>query len=84
MNGEKSEQFELWLKGCEINKTELYCLEGEGDTGMYKTQSKRLVGHNYYGDVSTYHVWVAGKNIVSTTNYYDAIGIWNKYGEGHK
>ena len=33
-------QFELWVKGCEDNKTILYCLEGSGDTALYKTQNE--------------------------------------------
>lgn len=27
-------QFELWIKGCEANKTLVYCLEGSGDTAL--------------------------------------------------
>lgn len=33
-------QFELWVKGCEDNKTILYCLEGSGNTALYKTQNE--------------------------------------------
>jgi len=34
--------FELWIKGCEANKTLVYYLEGSGDTAFYKTQKRIL------------------------------------------
>ena len=37
--------FELWIKGCEANKTLVYCLEGCGNTALYKINGYKK--HNY-------------------------------------
>lgn len=68
--------FDLWVKGCEINKTLLYRLEGNGNTALYKTISKHLVNHNYFYDSPVYHVWVNGKRLIATTSYLEAYHKW--------
>lgn len=74
---QKETQFELWLKGCEINNTLLYCLDGKGDTGFYKTISTYEYNHNYYFDTPVYHVWIKGKFITACANFYSALATWN-------
>lgn len=74
-------QFELWLKGCEENGTRLYCLEGKGETGLYKTQSWHLVKNNYFGDSPVYHVWVDGDRKCSILSYSTAMRIWRNWEE---
>ena len=71
--------FSLWLKGCEINNTEVYCLDGKGDSGFYKTQSKYMAKWNYYNTTPVYHVWVNGERIAATTNYCSALATWNNH-----
>lgn len=68
--------FDLWVKGCEINKTLLYRLEGNKDTALYKTISQHLVKHNFYYDTPVYHVWVKGKRLIATTSYLEAYHKW--------
>ena len=64
--------FDCWVAGCELNKTDLWCLEGEGDTALYKTQSKHMVNNNSIGDTPVFHVWIKGKCKLSTTDYKQA------------
>lgn len=68
--------FDLWVKGCELNGTNLYCLEGSGPTGLYKTQSWGLVKNDYYGGTPVYHVWINGEFIGSCLSYQTAYVIW--------
>jgi hypothetical protein len=76
-----SEMFSLWLKGCEMNKTQIYRLEGNGDTAVYKCQKSYEHKHYYYYESPVYMVWIAGKIVLSTTNYFEAI---SKYKEAVK
>lgn len=69
--------FELWVKGCETNKTELYCLEGDGDTGLYETKSKYLHEHNYYYNGPVFHVWIRGKCEYSGPDYLKAHRVYS-------
>lgn len=76
-----SEQFELWVKGCEEFHTEVKRLEGEADTAMYVTTTPyELNGRTYY-KAPVYHVWIDGKELVTTTFMYEAVAIWNKHNE---
>ena len=70
--------FECWVKGNELNKTDLWCLEGEGDTALYKTQTKHEVNHNYYGNIPVFHVWIKGKSECSTTDYQAALALYQR------
>ena len=45
--------FDLWVKGCEENKTKVFELE----PGLYKTWNEYLSGNNYYRTSPVYHVW---------------------------
>ena len=49
--------FDLWVKGCEINKTLLYRLEGNGNTALYKTISDRIY-QDVFIDVCQRELWV--------------------------
>ena len=70
--------FELWVKGCEINHTKVYRLEGEGDTAVYKTQSDYKYKHNRYKTSPIYHVWIRGVCVVVIQDYEKAIEIYYK------
>ena len=70
--------FECWVKGNELNKTDLWCLEGKGDTALYKTQTKHEVNNNYYGDTPVFHVWIKGKSELSTTDYQAAVALYQR------
>ena len=77
--------FEAWVKGNELNNTELWCLEGKGDTALYKTQSKHEVNHNYIGDAPVFHVWIKGKCVASITDYKAAYDLYqSRVGELQK
>jgi len=45
--------FDLWLKGCEINNTKIYPLEGSGDTAIYKVWSEYECNNNHYSSISS-------------------------------
>lgn len=70
--------FELWVKGCEVNKAELYCLEGNGETGLYETKSKYLHNYNYYYNRSVFHVWINGKCEFSGMDHMTALRLFAK------
>lgn len=74
--GEIMTQFELWIKGCEANKTILYCLEGSGDTALYKTQNEYWYKNNRFYTKPVYHVWKNGKRICCSTNFLEAYHKW--------
>lgn len=42
-----SDLFKLWLRGCELNHTQIYLLEGEGETALYKCW-KTYIGEDYH------------------------------------
>lgn len=71
-----NEIFNLWIKGCKVNKTILFCLDGKGETGLYKTTSSHLVKNNYYYDSPVYHVWINGERLIATTSYLAAYRKW--------
>lgn len=68
--------FDYWVKGCELNNTDLWCLEGEGDTALYKTQNRYEANHNTMGTTPVFHVWIKGKCKCSTTNYEEAYEVY--------
>ena len=68
--------FELWVKGCEINNTWLYCLAGGGDTGLYKLSKQYMVNNVYYRENPVYIGWVSGKQVCATLSYKEAHDIW--------
>lgn len=75
-----SEIFNLWVKGCEITNTQIYLLEGAGDSALYST-FRIYAFHSYYRSNPMYHVWIKGKRITVTSNYLEAYRIWAKYNE---
>lgn len=68
--------FELWIKGCEANKTLAYCLEGCGDTALYKTQNEYWYKNNRFYTDSVYHVWKDGERIYCGMNRDEAYKYW--------
>ena len=68
--------FELWLKGCEINGTKVYNLEGSGETALYKCWKEYIVQHREYTDTPVYIGWVDGKQVVAVTDYLQALRVW--------
>lgn len=69
--------FDLWLKGCEINNTKIYPLERSGDTAIYKVWSEYECNNNYYNTTPLYFVWIAG-NLETTTNLQTAYALFNR------
>lgn len=69
-------QFELWIKSCEINKTLVYCLEGSGDTALYKTQNEYWYKNNQFYTDPVYHVWKDGKRIYCGMSRNEAYFKW--------
>ena len=68
--------FELWVKGCEEFNTLMYLLEGERDHALYKTTTERIVGGSIYYDTPVFHVWIHGQQVLTTTNYLEAVRKW--------
>lgn len=72
----KMDDFDLWLKGCEVNNTKIFPLDGEGRTALYKCWGEHLVKHNYIGDTPVYIGWVNGKQVCAVRNYQSALSCW--------
>ena len=70
--------YEAWVLGCEVNHTKVYRLEGEGDTGVYKTQEQYEYKNNYYSTTPLYHVWIRGKSVGVLQDYNSAIELYYK------
>lgn len=68
--------FELWLRGCEINGTLVYLLEGSGENALYKLTKEIMIGSNIYYKNPVYMGWVDGEEVCATTNYLEAYHIW--------
>lgn len=75
MSGKENNK-ELWLKGCNMNGTEIWLLESANDTVLYETKNQYISKGNYYYDTPVYHVWQSDKWIVATENYVEAYNIW--------
>lgn len=68
--------FELWIKDCEANKVLVYCLEGSGDTALYKTQNEYWNRNNRFYTKPVYHVWKNGMRIYCGTNFLESYHKW--------
>lgn len=70
-----------WLKGCETNHTMLWLLEDDDrmqETGLFKLTSEYMVnGYTYYRS-PVYVVWWAGKQVLCSMNYMEAVKKWNE------
>ena len=69
-------RFELWVRGCEINSTKIYPLEGSGDTALYKCWNEYLSGHRAYNTTPVFIGWIEGKEVCATTDYLSALACW--------
>lgn len=64
--------FELRIKGCKENGTEVFELE----PGLYKTQNEYCDGRNFYRTSPVYHVWDVDTRIycgMSLKTAYEAV-----------
>lgn len=68
--------FECWVKGCEINGTKIYPLEGSGETALYKCWKEYMLQHREYAESPVYIGWVDGKEVCATTDYQEALTVW--------
>lgn len=68
--------FDLWLKGCEVNGTNVYPVAGTGQTALYKCWKDYISGNNVSHETPVYVGWVSGKEVCATTNYTEAAGVW--------
>ena len=61
-----SEQFRLWVDGCEMSNTNLYELArlADSDIALYMTERKYQQDHIYYWTNPVYHVWYGSKHEV--------------------
>ena len=71
--------FGLWLKGCEINGTKIYPLEGTKDTALYKCWKDYIGGNREYHETPVFIGWVDGKEVCATTNYQEALCCWREH-----
>lgn len=76
--------FNCWVRGCEMNKSTLYCLErsDKPSSGVFKVTSQTQVGNSYQNRNPVYMVWWNGKNIYSGMNYREAICVWEGINKG--
>ena len=74
-------EYELWVKGCEINHSTIIRLEGKGDTGLYQVGEERMIQHREYSSW-VYVVWVKGENVATLTGYLPAIKLYQSRTRG--
>lgn len=63
--------FTLWANSFPPNA--IFTLDGDGDTGLYKTQKQNFT----LMQSPVYHVWNHGKWVVATLNYHEANSVWS-------
>lgn len=68
--------FQMWVNACEEFKTIIYCLEGEGDTALYKTTKEHIINNARFYDTPVFHVWIHGKKVLTTMDYIEAVRKW--------
>ena len=70
--------FELWAESCVQMGTLLSEIIGSEipETGLYQTKSSYVQAHYTYYNSPVYHVWVEGKRVVATTNYSEAVKVF--------
>lgn len=69
--------FELWVKGCELNDICIYELEKSDNATFYKTWRRYCDGRNYFNLNVTFHVWHNDKHVV-TLDYVEGYKIYNR------
>jgi hypothetical protein len=69
-------QFELWLKACEEFNEIVWCLEGSGDTGLYKLQRQYEYKNNFYYTDPTYIIWMYDRIVYVGRNAAEAYQWW--------
>lgn len=74
--------FELWVKGCETNNTNIYPIEGSEKTALYKCWNEYLCEHREYNTTPVYIGWVNGVKVCATTNYQSALTCWKRNSHG--
>lgn len=62
--------FRMWVNSFADPSTELWQLEGDGDTALYKSHRK--------GASPVFHVWIDGEWVCSSMNYRTAYEIFEK------
>ena len=70
--------FDRWIKSCESTGTEIYRLEGSGETGLYMTKKQYWHENSRYWTEPVYHVWARGKWRLTTLNCQKAYETWRK------
>lgn len=73
--------FDLWVKGCELNNTKIYELEKSLNVSLYKTWRVYCDGRNYCNANVLFHVWNHDKHLV-TTNYIEGYKMYERFKEG--
>jgi len=71
--------FDLWLRGCEINNTKIFPLEGSGDTAIYKVWSEYEFKHTCFRTTPVYFVWINGELALDTMSLSAAYKVFDKY-----
>ena len=77
-----SEQFRLWVDGCEMNNTNLYELARLNDfnVGFYRTKRKYEKNNIYYWTSPVYHVWYGDVHKVFS-NYKEAYDFYMRFAD---
>ena len=73
-------EFDLWLRGCELNGTLPWCLHGTGDTAVYMTKTRYEVHFREFFHDPVYHVWIGGHCEATTLCYQTALAVYRNRG----
>ena len=74
-------EYDLWLKGCDINHDTIFRLEGKGNTGLYKVGKAQMIEHREFSQW-VYSVWVRGEHIATLTDYLSAVRLYENRTKG--
>ena len=70
-------EFELWIRGCQINGSEVIRIAGKGRTALYKVTRQTIVkGREYVAVPAVYIGWVRGIQVCASTDFRDAFKAW--------
>ena len=76
--------FELWIKGCEVNGTKIYPLEGSGQTALYKCWREYTADNRDWREDPIYICWIDGKEIFVIRDLRFAYRRWEELTENRK
>ncbi len=70
--------YECWVKGCEINHTNVYLLERQGKCSLFKTNNEYTQNNQTFYTNPVFHVWNGDMWETATEDYQAAYHIYKE------